>query len=121
MSESPTVFVLASNSRNLELLADALERDGYAVVSASTFSDADERVDDDFELAVVDVDGFSRAVLALVEDLHAKGTPAVVLSRQVSSVLRRRAMNAGALAVLEKPVARGELSHRLNVLRPAPS
>lgn len=118
MSDHPPVFTIASNPRNLELLTDALEGDGYTVESVSELSTATDRLDDRFGLAVVDVDGFPHSVLSLVETFHERGTPVVVLSRRVSSVLRRRAMDAGALVVLEKPVSRGELTHRLRILLP---
>ena len=118
MNDAVAVLALASNGRNLELLAETLEHDGYLVDAVADLAAGRELLDSGFGVAVVDVDGFSRAVLTLVEELHGRGTPVVVLSRRVSSVLRRQAMDAGALAVLEKPVTRAELTGRLQVLAP---
>ncbi|SEO45908.1 Response regulator receiver domain-containing protein [Halogranum amylolyticum] len=118
MSDHRTVVVLAVNPRNRELLAAALD-DGYTVERFSDLSCVERRLDDGIGLAVVDVDGFDRSVLSVVESFHTRGTPVVVLSRRVSSVLRRRAMDAGALVVLEKPVSRAELTHRVQMLLPA--
>lgn len=124
MTDSRRVFALAAKRRNLELLADALVDEGYTVERMTSHDEATRLLELERhrcpDLAVVDVDGFSQTVLTLVEALHARRVPVVVLSRRVSSVLRKRAMEAGALAVLEKPVSRGELSHQLRVLVPQP-
>lgn len=121
MTDAPTVLALASKSRNLELLTDALADEGYVVERTTSHTEATQLLErPQFDLAVVDIDGFSRAILTVVETLHAQQVPVIVLSRRVSSVLRKRAMEAGALVVLEKPVPRGELSHQLRVLVPKP-
>jgi DNA-binding response OmpR family regulator len=121
VNEPLAVLAVASNRRNLELLTETLEHDGYPVEAVADLAAGRELLDSGLGVAVVDVDGFSRAVLTLVEELHGRGTPVVVLSRRVSSVLRQQAMDAGALAVLEKPVTRAELTDRLQVLAPTPN
>ncbi|EJN60845.1 response regulator [Halogranum rubrum] len=121
MTDAPVVLALAAKQRNLELLTDALTGEGYAVERTTSHAEATRLLERPrFDLAVVDVDGFSRAILTVVEALHARQVPVVVLSRRVSSALRKRAMEAGALVILEKPVPRGELSHQLRVLVPKP-
>ncbi|WP_255170226.1 response regulator [Natrononativus amylolyticus] len=105
------ILAISKRERNVELLAELLERLGYRVPVATDMDEFDELLEtrDDVALVVLDIDGFSKTVLDRCAELKDRGVPALVLTSNDTPAVRERAMSKGARAILEKPVEKAEI------------
>lgn len=110
--QTAIVLALVKNERNLELLTDLLQNEGYHVQMATTVTDFDHKIEstDDIGIAVLDIDGFTRTIWDRCDRLHEADIPTLVLTRTQPDKARREAFKRGVRAVLEKPVKKGELT-----------
>ena len=112
MATGKTILVLDDEPNILLTLSRALELEGYAVVTAKTVAEAEQRLaEDDPDLALFDVklpDGDGLELLGRVHSLK-DAPPVVVMSGHGTIDDAVRAIQLGALDYLEKPIGQERL------------
>ena len=64
MTGNSIIWAVDRNQRNLELLAQFLNKEGYQVMTASSFEEVTRAIDlpDRIGIALVDISGFDRRI-----------------------------------------------------------
>ncbi|MHB9109847.1 MAG: response regulator [Armatimonadota bacterium] len=107
----PIVLAIDRNPRNLELMQQFLEKNGYRVVAASTLEEIDrvllgpERI----RLALVDIAGFDRAIWDRCERMRTEQIPFLVIYPHQRVGIQEKSLEHGARGMLEKPLGQKEL------------
>jgi len=111
MKGAPLILAVDRNRRNLELLCQFLDKEGYQLLTATTLDDFDRALadSDDIRLALVDISGFDRSIWERCEGLRARKVPFLVLSLKQSTALQQASLTHGAHGVLVKPLVVKEL------------
>lgn len=104
LPETDRVVVVGENSRNVDLMTDALA--GYEVTAATSPEELNPVLSGALPagLVVVDTDSVTDDVVALVETVLDADLPVVLLAEESSPVLRREAAETEGLVFREKPV-----------------
>ncbi len=112
------ILIIDDNPQNAALVTAQLQRDGYAVTSASTGRTGLERAAADapdvvlLDIMMPGMDGFE-VCRALRADPHTRAVPVIVLTSLQERTDKLRALQAGADDFLSKPVDRAELLARV--------
>lgn len=111
MKPHTTILLVNRNQRNLELLTECLEKDGYATSSASNLEDLDQALmqDDGIGVALVDITGFHTEIWLRCEQLRNKKKPFLVVSPKQSAAIQQACLSHGARGVMIKPLVIKEL------------
>lgn len=117
-ARKPAVLAVNSNRRNLELLKQFLEQNGYQVTGVASLDEMGQALASGVEYAValVDIVGFSRQIWTHCETLNKAGVPFFVISPKQSSALQQESMQYGAKGVLVKPLVVKELLGLINTV-----
>lgn len=112
MADVLPVLAVDHNRRNLELLAQCLDRKGHLLQSASSLEEFDAFLDGGtpIGLALVDVSCFDPRIWECCERLNRNDVPWFLLSpenRQVT--FQAEAVQHGARSILVKPLSTGTL------------
>src|SRR5215831_17857259 len=101
-----SVLLVNRNQRNLELLADFLSKEGYAICAAGTLEAFDQALvaEDGVGVALVDITGFDSGIWGLCEQLRRKKKPFVVVSPRQSAAIQQASLSHGARGVMTKPL-----------------
>lgn len=104
-------LIVSANKRNLELLAQFLEKEGYQTATAATFDEFNQALDgsQEFSLALVDISGFDRGIWERCERLRTDDIPLLIISAKQSAALQQESITYGARGVLVKPLVVREL------------
>lgn len=111
MGSNRTVLTADRNQRNLELLAQFLNQEGYQTIAASSLEELEQVIDamDGIVLALVDISGFDRRIWQCCEQLRTKNIPLLILSPKYSAAIQQESLAHGARGVLIKPLVVREL------------
>jgi DNA-binding NarL/FixJ family response regulator len=115
MPSAGTVLLVEDEADTRDMLARALERAGYACISAGSAEEALVRAaaTPGLDVVVTDVvmDGSDRRGLALMNELRAAGVraPIIVITAYADVDKVKLALNQGAAHLLEKPFRAAEL------------
>jgi DNA-binding response OmpR family regulator len=105
------------NARNLELLGDFLQKEGYQVHSMTALDGFEETLEaHEVSLAVVDISGFDRSIWLYCQMLSDRDIPFIVISPRQVAQIREEGKHYGASDVLIKPLAAKELSSLVKAL-----
>lgn len=116
--QPPTVLAIDRNPRNLELMEQFLEKNGYRVIATSTLEEIDrvllgpERI----RLALVDIAGFDRGIWDRCERMRIEQIPFLVIYPQQQAAIQEESLEHGARGMLVKPLAQRELLGLLRTL-----
>jgi DNA-binding response OmpR family regulator len=111
MTVSPTILLVDRNTRNLDLLAGFLQKQGYTTVSLSDLGGFEQVLDgNNLEVALVDVSGFDRSIWENCQMLTDRNVPFVVISPKQVASIREEGRSHGARDVLLKPLIAQDLS-----------
>lgn len=110
MSGNRLVLVVEHNRRNMELLVEFLEKEGYRAKGVVDLDGVDEALREGVDLVLVDLAGFDRTVWEHCEKLRRCGIPFLIISPQQSSAVRQQSISRGASGVLVKPLIVKELA-----------
>ena len=112
------ILTIATRERNLELMSEYLQSEGYDVETASTLDRFDQLLSQHGGVSVVvlDLDGFTPSVWERCERLKEMGVPILVLAGRLPAAARERAQASGAHTTLEKPVRKAELRGTVRTL-----
>jgi DNA-binding response OmpR family regulator len=113
-----TILVVEDEPDILEMVANALESEGHAVVRASNGMEAMERLDkDDPDLVILDVMMPVISGLEILQSIRQKGTtPVILLTALESEDNRVRGLQLGADDYMVKPFSIRELAARVAAL-----
>ena len=106
MKATPLILTVDYNRRNLELLSQFLEREGYQTYAAATLEQFDQALaaSNDIGLALVDIASFDRAIWDRCEALRQYKIPFLVLSPRHSVAIQQASLTHGAHGLLIKPL-----------------
>ncbi|MEP6985599.1 MAG: response regulator [Chloroflexota bacterium] len=112
------ILIVGSNPRNLELLAQFLNKEGYETVSAAKLEEFGEILNSGnrYGLALVDIAGFDRGIWQYCELCSNQNIPLLIISPQQLSSIRQESMSHGAQGVLFKPLVVKELVNLVNTM-----
>lgn len=112
------ILIVGSNPRNLELLAQFLNKESYETISASKLEEFGAILNSGsrFGLALVDIAGFDRGIWEYCEQCSNQNIPLLIISPQQLSGIRQESMSHGAQGVLFKPLVVKELVNLVNTM-----
>ena len=115
MVSRPKILTVDHNKRNLELLAQFLDKEGYETHPVATLEEFAAALDgeDNFGLALVDISGFDRHIWEYCERLADMGIPLLILSPKHVAHVQEEGFSHGAQGVLFKPLVVKELTSML--------
>lgn len=108
---SYTILLVSHLPRNAQLLAEFLEKEGYVTVSALSYTELDQALDQPATIdgALVDLSGFDAQIWNRCERLRAAKIPFLVVSSQQSAAIQQAGLAHGARSVMVKPLVIKEL------------
>ena len=111
MNERRLILAVDRNPRNLELLAQFLGKEGYAILGAASLSAFDQALArcGEIGLALLDIAGFDHSIWERCERLRGAHIPFLVLSARQSAGIQQESLARGARSVLVKPLVVKEL------------
>jgi DNA-binding response OmpR family regulator len=114
----PPILIIASNSRNLELLTQFLGKEGYETHPATTLEQFADILNsgEQIGLALVDITGFDRNIWQYCERCSELGIPLFVISPPPSPRAQHESLEHGARGVLYKPLVVKELIHLVKTM-----
>lgn len=107
MISNSTILAVDRNQRNLQLLAQFLNKEGYQTMTVSSFEEFARAIDlpDKIGIALVDISGFDRRIWDCCEQLRNHEIPFLILSPKQSAVIQQESLCRGARSILIKPLA----------------
>ena len=111
-ASSRTLLLVSHLPRNLQLLADFLTKEGYATLTASTYEEFDQALDQPQAItgSLVDIAGFDGLIWARCEQLRVAKIPFLVFSPRQSAAIQQASLSHGARGVMVKPLIMKELT-----------
>ena len=112
MATGPHTLLLVSHlPRNLQLLVDFLTKEGYATLSASSYEEFDQALNQQPAIAgsLVDIAGFDSLIWARCEQLRTAKIPFLIFSPRQSTAIQQASITHGAKGVMVKPLVVKEL------------
>lgn len=117
MKSTPRTLLLVSRlSRNLELLAAFLGKEGYTTLTATSYEAFDHALAQPQGLAgsLIDIAGFDAAIWSRCELLRADRIPFLIFLPRQSEAIQQASFSHGAKGTMTKPLVVKEL---LGVIR----
>jgi DNA-binding response OmpR family regulator len=110
-SEAHPILLVSRLPRNLQLLSDLLQKEGYTTVTAGTYDEFDLILSKQEPIAgaLVDIAGFNAEIWQRCEQLRAAKVPFLVVSPQQSAAVQKASLSHGARGVMIKPLVVKEL------------
>jgi DNA-binding response OmpR family regulator len=111
MTERRSILAAATNAKNLQLLKQVLEKEGYPVIAVDSLEGIDAALleNKDIALALLDLSGFDRRVWERCERIRETGIPFLLISARQSSAIQKESISRGAHGILVKPLVIKEL------------
>ena len=111
MKTNVAILLVNRNQRNLELLAEYLGKEGYAISTASSLEEFNQALskENDVGVALVDITGFDQGIWECCEQLRSEKTPFLVVSPKLSVAIQQASLSHGARGVMIKPLVVKEL------------
>ena len=118
MSSQPRVLTVDRNQRNLELLSQFLQKEGYEAVPISTLKEFDQILmrADSFGIALVDISGFDRSIWERCEKLSTHNVPLLIISPQQVKSIQQESLAHGAQGVIFKPLVVKEFTNLIRAM-----
>jgi DNA-binding response OmpR family regulator len=103
--EAP-VLMVNRNVRNLQLLCEHLDKEGYKTLTASNYEEFDQVLAQQASIAgaLIDITGFDGQIWARCEQLRARKTPFLMISPKMSAAIQQASLSHGARGVMLKPL-----------------
>ena len=106
MTGNSIILAVDRNHRNLELLAQFLNKEGYEMIAAYSFEDVAQAISQPAKIgmALVDISGFDRRIWECCEKLRNHQIPFLILSPKQSAAIQHESLCHGARNMLVKPL-----------------
>lgn len=107
----PLILTVDRNRRNLELLAQFLDKEGYQSFGVSSIDEFEQALTQATEIALVlvDIAGFDSQIWKLCEQVRDQQIPFLVISPRQSTAIQQESVASGARSMLVKPLVVKEL------------
>ena len=115
----PEILLASANRRDLELLGQQLDNEGYRVHSAASRKELDKILQASaarISIALIDVSDFDREIWEYCAKLRKSGIPFLIITGKRGPTIQRESVNCGAGGVLLKPIAVKELVEHMHGL-----
>lgn len=111
MSEKPLILAVDRNHRNLELLSQFLNKEGYQTLAASSLEELMLVLNENTSIGLVllDISGFDRTIWNYCEQLRDRQIPFLVIYPKQSAAIHQESLSHGASSMLVKPLVIKEL------------
>lgn len=118
MSSDKTILIIGINPRNLELLGEFLDKQGYKSISAQNIEQIDSALEtkNDFALVLIDITGFKSTIWERCQRIHEQDIPVLIVSPKLDASVQRESIEHGAKGFLTKPLVMRELSELIKKL-----
>ena len=115
---SAQILVLNCNRRNLDLLTQLLEQQGYRVLSTICLQEVAQTLTQSsrIDLALIDISGFGSSIWTVCQQLCEQEIPFLVISPRHHAAIQQASIAHGALGLLKKPLAMREFSQLIREL-----
>ena len=112
------ILVAANHEKNLQLLADFLEDQGYQAEAAVTVAEVDEVLEGgpELDMALLDVTGFGDSIWDRCERIRKSGVPFFIISPSKSKKAEKKSLSEGARDVLTKPLEKTRLLKLVEII-----
>ncbi|GCE04634.1 response regulator transcription factor [Dictyobacter aurantiacus] len=106
MAAKVPILLVNSNQRNLQLLMDVLDKEGYDAIAAHDYPTFDQAIIQQPapKGALVDIAGFDSEIWPRCEQLRAAKIPFLVISPRLSAAVQQASLTHGARGVMVKPL-----------------
>ena len=110
-TQTHTLLLVGHLPRNLQLLTDFLTREGYATLTATSYEEFDQALNQPQVIAgsLVDLAGFDSQIWARCEQLRTAKIPFLIFSPKQSTAIQQASITHGAKGVMVKPLIVKEL------------
>jgi CheY-like chemotaxis protein len=115
----PEILLASANRRDLELLGQQLDNEGYRVHTAASRKELDRILQAKVGrilIALIDVSDFDQEIWEYCGQLRKGGIPFLVITGKRGPTIQRESVNCGASGVLLKPIAVKELVEHMRGL-----
>ncbi len=111
MKPKPLILTVDRNRRNLGLLAQFLDKDGYQSFGATSIEEFEQALSRaaEIKLVLVDISGFDSQIWKLCEWLRDEQIPFLIISPRQSAAIEQESVTYGARSMLVKPLVVKEL------------
>lgn len=112
MTSKPLIVTVDCNRRNLEILAQFLNKAGYNSLGVSGLEEFEQVLTqraDDIKLVLVDISGFDSSIWQLCQRLRTLDIAFLIVSPRHSASMAQTSLNYGARSMLVKPLVIKEL------------
>lgn len=112
MSNPKQILMIDANTRNLDLLAEFLSKQGFRSIRTTSVEEFNKLIitnTDGIGLAMIDISGFSRDIWLACEQLTERNIPFIVVSPKQVATIREEGRVHGAREVLTKPLVAKDL------------
>lgn len=112
------ILVVAKHEKNLQLLADFLDEQGYSALTASKINEVDEILQklSRFDMSLIDVTGFGDSIWDRCERIRKGGVPFFIISPRKSGKAEEKSLSEGARDVLTKPLEKKRLLELVEII-----
>jgi DNA-binding response OmpR family regulator len=106
MTSQPSILTVDHNRRNLELLDQFLNQEGYQTIAATSMEEFEQVMasGEEIGLALVDIAGFDKRIWDRCEQLRERNIALLIISPRQSAALQQSSHDHGAQSVLIKPL-----------------
>lgn len=112
------ILIVNTNLRNLELLAQYLDLQGFKSACASTYEEFAKALANcaNLSVAIIDITGFDPQIWTYCDQMSAKAIPFLIVAPKLSRALHKESIANGSSGVLEKPLVPRDLTYILQSL-----
>ncbi len=106
MTLKPLILIVNSNVRNLELLNQFLNREGYQAISVNGLEEFYRAMSQPIQinLGLIDVTGFDSSIWECCEKLQNQKIPFLIISPRQNALIQNQSLVCGARNILIKPL-----------------
>ena len=123
MTCNSIILAVDRNQRNLELLAQFINKEGYQTIAASSLEDVARAIGEPVRIgmALVDISGFDHRIWDCCEQLRNHQIPFLILSPKQSAAIGNESLWRGARSMLVKPLVVKDLLRIIHSLLGEPA
>lgn len=108
---SHTLLLVSHLPRNLQLLVDFLEKEGYLTITVKSYEEFDQVLEQQKAIdgSLIDIAGFDGQIWTRCENLRRARIPFLIFSPRQSTAIQQAGLSHGARGVMAKPLVVKEL------------
>lgn len=100
--EPARILVLDRNRRNLELMTQFLQQQGYQVLALLSLAEVGDILipSSKIDLAPIDISGFDTSIWTVCQQIYEQEIPFLVISPRYNAAIQQASITQGALGLL---------------------